>query len=1256
MLGHYQALLESIVADPEEEISRLSLLSEAERKDLLACSSSPHFARPEKWCIHQLFESRVEKSPDALAVVLERKQLTYRELNERANRLAHHLIGMGAGPEMLVGICMERSVEMIVGLLAILKSGAAYVPLDPSYPKERLAFIIEDSQLPLLVTEKKLVNSLPPHQAGVVCIDSEKDAISSQIKENPKTDVTPDNLAYVIYTSGSTGKPKGVLINHYNVARLFESTQSWFNFDENDVWTLFHSYAFDFSVWEIWGALLYGGRLVVVPYWTSRSPEAFYDLLCREQVTVLNQTPSAFRQLIRAEESLGAREDLNLRLVIFGGEALELRTLQPWFERHGEEQPRLVNMYGITETTVHVTYRPITISDLAAAKGSVIGIPIPDLKIHILDQNLQPVPVGVAGEIHVGGMGLGRGYLNRPDLSRERFIADPFSDEPGERLYRSGDLGRYLADGDIEYLGRIDNQVKVRGFRIELGEIESALAEHPGLRESAVVMREDRPGDRRLVAYLVSKQQPVPSISELRNFLKERMPEYMIPSAFVFLERLPLNNNGKLDRRALPSPEGERPDIESAQVAPRNRLEKLLSGIWQEVLGIDNIGIHDNFFDLGGDSIKGAILINKLQERLKEIVHVVVIFDAPNIADLAEYLNKNYPAAVARVSEGDSNIESRSATETIDRAKVEEMLQLIKPLPRLLTGEPKNPPAVFILAPPRSGTTLLRVMLAGHPLLFAPPELELLSFNTLEERKRAFSGRDSFWLEGTMRAIMEIRHCDAERARKIMEEYEEKRLSTKQFYGLMQEWIGEKIVVDKTPSYALDIETLKKAESDFEKPLYIHLLRHPYGMIRSFEEAKLDQIFFRHPHRFSRRELAELIWLVSHQNILEFLKEVPAERRHRVRFEELVKEPKPILEGICRFLGIEYHPGMAEPYKEKEKKMTDGIHPQSKMLGDVKFHTHKGVDQKVADRWAEEYDRDFLGNMTWEMADTLGYRRTQKRLSSLIELQRGGSKEPFFSIHPMGGNVQCYMELARILGQERPFYALQSPELSYEGQSHGSVEEMAAHYIDQIRVVKPQGPYLLGGWSFGGVVAFEMARQLLKRGETVSMLALFDSYAKMRAVDDSLIAARFAGDLAGPFAKEISYDGFDKLGLDEQLNIILEHAKLAKILPDQTEISQLRRLFQVFKNNIKAMQNYIPKYYGGRITLFKAGDRPSDLLHTPEATWRDYSEDRLTVHTIPGNHYTILTRPNVQILAQQLRASLAEAESIDLSVLEKIPT
>ncbi len=504
MLGHLQTLLEAAVTTPDEHIASLPILTLAERQKLLVEFNHTDVSYAAGQCVHHRVEAQAARTPDNIALVFEDQRLTYSELNARANQLAHYLKKQGVGPEVLVAMCMERSLEMIVGILGILKAGGAYLPLDLAYPPERLAFMIGDAKPPVVLTQEKLKEKLPEHAAKVVCLDSDWKTIAAESKQNLQSGTGPENLAYVIYTSGSTGKPKGCLVTHYNVVRLFDATWDWYKFDEHDVWTMFHSYAFDFSVWEIWGALFYGGRVVVVPYMISRSPADFYQLLRQERVTVLNQTPSSFRQIIQAEEGLGV-QDLVLRLVIFGGEALDMQSLKPWYDRHGDQKPLLVNMYGITETTVHVTYRPLSVSDTTG--GSVIGRPIPDLQLYILDQHRQPVPIGVPGEMYVGGAGVARGYLNRPELSNERFVPDPFSPEKNARLYKTGDLARFLANGDVEYLGRIDHQVKIRGFRIELGEIEAVLAGHPAVRHSVVIAREDEPGNKQLVAYLVPDKQ-----------------------------------------------------------------------------------------------------------------------------------------------------------------------------------------------------------------------------------------------------------------------------------------------------------------------------------------------------------------------------------------------------------------------------------------------------------------------------------------------------------------------------------------------------------------------------------------------------------------------------------------------------------------------------------------------------------------------------------------------------------------------------
>jgi amino acid adenylation domain-containing protein/non-ribosomal peptide synthase protein (TIGR01720 family) len=634
MLAHLRTILEGMVCDPEQQLGELPILTKTEKGLLLSYGGQESANHTEEQCLQHLFERQAERNPDAIAVSCEENRLTYRELNRRANRLAGRLRALGVGPDVLVGLCVERSIEMVVGILAILKAGGAYVPLDPGYPRERLAFMLEDSAVRVLLTHEKLRADLPACSAAVLHFDIEsKDFLTSDADDaNLHSGVGPDNLAYVIYTSGSTGKPKGVLISHRNVVRLFHATDPWFHFDHHDVWTLFHSYAFDFSVWEIWGALSYGGRLVVVPHWMTRWPEAFARLLATEQVTVLNQTPSAFRQLMPDLIATTRPAELALRLVIFGGEALELQSLRPWFDHYGDRRPQLVNMYGITETTVHVTYRPLTCADLGAGVGSVIGKPIPDLRIFVLNEERQLVPIGVSGEMYVGGAGVARGYLGRPQLTDERFIADPFSHQADAKLYRTGDLARWHANGDLEYLGRVDHQVKIRGFRIELGEIEAVLSRHPAVRNSAVMAREDIPGDKRLVAYIATDEDI--AVAELRDSLSAVLPDYMLPSAFVRLNALPLTANGKIDRNALPMPDHARPVMTERPAAPRGAIEETLVRIWGSVLGIESLGVHDNFFELGGDSILSIQIIVRARQAGLQLVPRD-LFKHPTVAGLA---------------------------------------------------------------------------------------------------------------------------------------------------------------------------------------------------------------------------------------------------------------------------------------------------------------------------------------------------------------------------------------------------------------------------------------------------------------------------------------------------------------------------------------------------------------------------------------------------------------------------------------------
>ncbi|MEU9609898.1 amino acid adenylation domain-containing protein, partial [Streptomyces sp. NPDC048057] len=533
------------------------------------------------------------------------------------------LAAHGAGPETFVAVALPRSAELVVALLAVLKSGAAYVPVDPDYPADRIAFMLSDTNPVLVLTDQ------PTTQDRALSLTDLETAAATTAPISG-VQLTPGNAAYVIYTSGSTGRPKGVVVPHGNVVRLFSSTEQWFGFDHTDVWTLFHSYAFDFSVWELWGALLAGGRLVVVPREVSRSPRDFVSLLAREQVTVLNQTPSAFYQLVRADAEVS--DELSLRYVVFGGEALELRRLTDWYARHADDAPRLVNMYGITETTVHVTYRTLDRNVVEEATGSLIGEPIPDLRTYVLDNHLKLVPTNVAGELYVAGAGLARGYLGRPDLSSQRFVADPYG-TAGSRMYRTGDVVRRNHDGELEYVGRSDSQVKIRGFRIELGEIENALEAHGDIAQAAVTVREDTPGDKRLIGYVIPTERAQVDAAALRTYIGTRLPEYMVPSALVVLDALPLTVNGKLDTKALPAPDYA---TTTEGRAPRTHVERELATAFADVLDVPDITIDDNFFDLGGHSLLATRLVARVRAALGVELSVRALFEAPTVAGLAE--------------------------------------------------------------------------------------------------------------------------------------------------------------------------------------------------------------------------------------------------------------------------------------------------------------------------------------------------------------------------------------------------------------------------------------------------------------------------------------------------------------------------------------------------------------------------------------------------------------------------------------------
>ncbi|MFB2839283.1 amino acid adenylation domain-containing protein, partial [Floridanema evergladense] len=667
MIGHFQTLLAAIVENPQTPISQLPILTTTEQQQLLVEWNDTQTDYPIDQCLHQLFEQQVKKTPDAVAVIFEDQQLTYSQLNDRANQLAHYLRSLGVGADVLVGICVERSIDMIVGLLGILKAGGAYLPLDPDYPQERLQFMLDDAQVKVLLTQQRLLEKLNVTQENLICLDRDWQIIQQWSQNNPISEVLATNLAYVIYTSGSTGQPKGVLITHQGLLNLVFWHQSTFSIAPSDKATQLAGTAFDAAVWELWPYLSAGASVYLVTSDTLYSPTDLRDWLIAKEISItFVPTPLAEKLLL-----LEWNETSALRTMLVGGDRLHnYPSLSVPFS--------VVNNYGPTENTVVTTSGLVVPKAEEFSASPSIGRPIANTQVYILDSYLQPVPVGVPGELHIGGAGLARGYLNRKELTQEKFIPHPFDNN--ERVYKTGDLARYLPDGNIEYLGRIDNQVKIRGFRIELGEIEALLSQCPQVQAAVVIAREDIPGDKRLVAYIVPLPDTALTVSELREFLKAQVPEYMIPSAFVILESLPLTPNGKVDRRALP-----KPDFHSEQkdkyAAPRNSVEEILTQIWAEVLNLNSVGIYDNFFELGGYSLLAIQLVSRIRSQLQVEVPLQSLFAAPTVADLATIIAATLDSSAPITTDTQVDLEAE--------AVLDPSIQ-IENVPFTYTNEPKK--------------------------------------------------------------------------------------------------------------------------------------------------------------------------------------------------------------------------------------------------------------------------------------------------------------------------------------------------------------------------------------------------------------------------------------------------------------------------------------------------------------------------------------------------------------------------------------
>jgi amino acid adenylation domain-containing protein len=980
------------------------------------------FSFPSELCLHEIFRQKARSNPGAKALVSGDESMTYAELDALSDQLAGHLTQHGMQPGDFAAIYLDRSFEMIIAIFAILKAGGAYVPIDVNYPADRVAFMVEDSQAKVILTQSSFLKNIPETKAQIICLDQctflteavNRDDSSVSALASHFSPLTSKTLAYMIYTSGSTGKPKGCMITHENVVNQLEGQQAIAP-EPIEKMILTVSISFDVSVLTIFWTLLQGATLVLPKQGEEKDPAKLADIIFKHQVTHSMTLPSPYTLLL---DQAPADKLQSLRLVNVSGEVCPASLAQ----KHEQLLPgcQLYNLYGPTEATVNCTFFkfPKGFNDPKVP----IGIPIKNYEIFILDEKMQEVPPGEVGEIYIGGTKpvVGRGYWNRPELTAERFVEKPahlrassLIPHPSS-LYKTGDLARLLPGGNIEFLGRSDFQVKYRGFRVELGEIETVIGNHPAVKETVVLLKNQHEiSDQRLVAYLTLNGGKNLSVSELRSYLEPRLPEYMLPSHFVFLKKMPLTTNGKFDRNALPEPAGDRPELGQPFEAPQSDLEKRIAEKWERLLQVTPVGRHDKFFELGGNSILAAKFIGEMMDLSGASIFITTIFDYPTVAAFSAFFEKNYTIAapgtpsrsacnpVTGAAENGRSQDFKDAGLLNFRSLVnltsDDLLNFPKIVPVHLTETVRRPPSanhrpspVFILAPPRSGTTLLRVMLAGHPDLFACNELQLLHFETLADRAAAYTGKFSLWTEGLVRAVMELKSLDADEAKLLLHRYEEQGMTTLEMYQTLQDWLNEQSrsefgtgsttnneqqihIVDKSPSYALDPLALEKALTDFPDARFIHLVRHPYGMVRSFEKYHMDQVLYLHEHDYSPQQLGELVWLHSHRNTLEFLKKVPASRQSRIVYEELVKKPEPVMRQMCEALGIPFYEKLLSPYEDLDQKMTGGIYENSRSMGDTHFDQKQKIDSKKSEDWKGVLENNFLCDETWQVAQTLGY-------------------------------------------------------------------------------------------------------------------------------------------------------------------------------------------------------------------------------------------------------------------------------------------
>jgi amino acid adenylation domain-containing protein/non-ribosomal peptide synthase protein (TIGR01720 family) len=1451
MLGHYEVLLQALTGGAGRRLSELPVLTAADRRQVLDEWNRTETTSDSQQTVIGFFEDRVVRDPLATAVVCGGQELSYLELNARANQLAHYLRTLAIGPESLVGLCLERSAGMLVGLLGVLKAGGAYVPLDPAYPPERLAYILSDAGIQVLLTEKKLTNVLPAHGARVVCLDTEWPAIALQSSTNPGQVVMPHNAGYVIYTSGSTGRPKGVVVTHGGMVNLAHAQRQIFGLGQDDAVLQFASPSFDAAVWEWLMALTAGAQLVISSSTDRLVGPVLEEIISTRSVTVATLPPSAL-------STLSGEPLPGLRTLVVAGEACPVDLVRQWAPGR-----RMLNAYGPTESTVCATVS----SPLNEAGDRPIGRPMANTEMYVLDGRMEPVPIGVMGELYIGGSGLARGYLNRPDLTAERFVPHPHSANRGERLYRTGDLGRWRADGVLEFLGRADHQVKIRGHRIEPGEVETALRQIPEIATAAVMGREDQTGQPRLVAYIVPRNGHAPGVTELRSQLATVLPDYMIPSSFVPLEALPVTPNGKLDRKSLPVPEG-RPIPDGIHVAPRTPTEELLAKIWRDLLQVDRVGVHDNFFELGGDSILAIQAVSKAnqaglrltpkqlfqQQTVEKLAAVansasnscaeqeLVVGEVPltpiqrwffeqeftpphhwNQSVLLEVRRQIAPHVFAgavqallhhhdalRTQFHFSNGEWQQQIAGIgmvtpfeyvdcrDLADGEFLAALDTIGSRIQSGfDLSRGPLIQVAYLDRGPECSGRLLVIAHHLVIDGVSWRILvedletacrqmdergevelppkttSFQQWSRGLQAFARSwlvrtdSEYWLDESRRYIHAL-PLDAVRGRDDAGSGEliSTSLTAEETHALLHEtakayhtqvsdllltalslahakWTGNR-------SLAVDLEghgreaVLPDEEADLSRtvgwftslfPMLLHLpdqvglgkalnsvkeqlRRAPkrgvgYGLLRylSSDHELMDRLRALPSAEISFNYLGQVdAGSLSSSGLFGLASENCGSQRnvfcHRTHLLDVTAQiAAGTLEVTFHYSRNRHRGDTIEQFAHSfmDSLRTLIAHCRAPESGNY-MPPRTTLERQIVAIWEDVLNRrpigivdhfffDLGGNSLLalaasaqlqeltgseisaaaifqeptieRMARVIQSNRAPRVRLPLVPIQPKGSKRPFFCVHPAPGSVFCYFDLAQYLGEDQPFYGLQAQGLESGEVPLDRIEEMAALYIDAIRRIDPDGPYLIGGHSFGALVAYEMMHQLQRENSSVSRLVILDCmppvFAKLPEIEDGpasyteLIEAAAA--MIERFTSSdllLSRERLERLTPDAQVSHFLDRLREIRFIPGGAGGAYVHGLLRVLRANGVALSRYAPcTKRAAPITLIRAAhpkpeDYPSQssqYLDDLAYGWGRICPNDVEAFTTPGDHITMLTRPHVGFLAQQLRSCFAKAES-----------